>query len=436
MQANFSRLKKTIQAKWYIVLIVILFLGGFAVRFVNYENRLIFGPEQGMSLITSASNLEKFSFLGETNLIRATSAGHILFHGAVYSYLILPLLILFNFRVLPITISFALLNLLTAFVLFLVAKKIFGKFVAILSLFFFLFSDVMVHHSLFPWIVNPTPLLGVLTLWLFYIQIKNRDNLLPSLLIGVMSGVGFGMQNFYLFFVPFQLMFTLLVSKKRLLGVGTFIFGIILGSFPTVIFDLRHDFYHVRTFWQFFREVLAGSASGTSTYYNFLFLYPYLFIIYAFLAKLLYKISKPLILIPIIYFLFVCITSPMSDLINTKGMAPGMSLSSLETAASLIARDNPPSVFNVATLWDFDTRAHPLRYLLQFYYGLKSQPYENYQSVDALYVLAPESYDMEKPRVWELQTFMPYIISDMNLSVPNFRLYKLTNEANRLYSNP
>jgi hypothetical protein len=107
-------------------------------------------------------------------------------------------------------------------------------------------------------------------------------------------------------------------------------------------------------------------------------------------------------------------------------MAPGITLKSLESAASIIARDNPPERFNVATLWDFDTRANPLRYILTYYYNKKPQPYEIYKEINALYVFAPEEYDMKQPKVWELQVYFPYKITDLNISVPGYRLYKLT----------
>lgn len=403
-----------------------MFAVGTFLRLYNFQNRLIFGPEQGMSFIVSASNLEKFSLLGETNLIRATTSGHIPFHGAMYDYLLLPFLVIFRFRVLPVTFLFAVLNLATAYALWKVSKKIFGKIVAALALFFFLFSDVMIHHSLFAWVVNPTPMLGVLTLWFVYKLIKNRNAILPVLWIGVMSGFGFGLQSFYILFAGFLFLLTIIISKKKILTALTFLLGVILGALPTVIFDLRHDFYHLRTFAQYFYEVATGQVSGASTYYNFLFLYPYIFLIYAFFSAFLYKIWKPLVFGPVLLFLYGTMTSPFVDLNRSVGMAPGITLKSLETAAAIIAKDGPPKSYNIATLWDFDTRANPLRYILTFYYNKKPESVENYQHIDALYVFAPENYDMKVPRVWELQIFMPYKVKDLNIPVPDYRLYKLT----------
>jgi hypothetical protein len=422
----FKNLKKTFRNHGYLILIIVLFVVGTLLRLYNFQNRLIFGPEQGMSLITSAQNLQKFSLLGETNLIRVTSAGHIPFHGALYSYLILPLLLLFNYRVLPITLFFTLLNLVTAFVFFKVTLRLFGKATAALSLFFFLFSGVMIHHSLFAWIVNPTPLLGVLSLWFVSVLTKNRKKLSPVFWLGFMSGFGFGLQNFYLLFALFLFVLILFISKKRLLAIISFLIGVIVGSLPTVVFDIRHDFYHIRTYWQFFFDLLTGKASGTSTYYNYLFLYPFIFLFYAFITKILYKVWKPLALIPLVFFLYTNLNSSFINFNKSVGMAPGITLKSLESAAAIIASDNPPTNFNVATLWDFDTRANPMRYLLTYYYDKIPQPYDQYQNVAALYVFAPDDYDIKNPRVWELQTYLPYKVTTLPLSVPGYFLYKLT----------
>lgn len=415
----------------YKLLIIILFLAGALLRLYNFENRMIFGPEQGISLMTSAANLEKFSLLGEINLQRATSANHIPFHGATYSYLLLPIIILTNFRVLPITYFFAFLNLLTAFIFFKVTKKLFGNIVAAFALFFFIFSAVMIHHSLFTWILNPLPLVGILNLWFFSKLVKNRKLLMPILWIGFLSGFGFGLQNLYLPFGILMLILITIFSRRKLISVPTYLFGAILGNLPMVIFDLRHDFYHLRTLWQYFLDVYVNhTVSGFTDYYHFLYLFPYLFLFYAFVSTYLYKIHKPLALAPLFLFVYYNLSSPMFNLNRSTGMPFGITLRSLETAANLIAGDQNSSPkaggFNVATLWDFDTRANPMRYLLKYYYHLAPESYENYSDPVTLYVFAPDSYDIVKPRVWELTTFLPYLVSDLGTNSPGYRLYKLS----------
>lgn len=420
-----SFLRKVWADKYIWLLIFLLSVGAF-LRLYNFHARLIFGPEQGISFLTSAANLTKFSLLGETNLQRATSDHHIPFHGAYYSYLLLPFLVGFKFQVLPTSLVFVFLNLLTALVFLVVTVKLFGKEIGALSLFFFLFSSVMIHHSLFAWILNPLPLLGVLTLWSVSRLWRAKQRLLPVLWLGIMSGFGFGLQNLYLPFGVFLFILILVISQRRFWASLVFALGAVIGNLPMVIFDLRHDFYHVRTMWQYFWDVYHHQVSGFTDYYHFLYLFPYLFIFYAIISLICYRLSRPLVLIPLSLFLYFNLSSPMFNLRSATGMPPGITLASLEKAAGIINRDHPPTKFNVATLWDFDTRAHPLRYLLTYYYGKTPMPVEEYANIDALYVFAPSDYDIVHPRVWELQTYLPYSVTDLKVGHSDYRLYKLT----------
>lgn len=420
-------MKKFFNKHGFGLAIIGLFAVGAFLRLYNFPDRLIFGPEQAISLLTSAGNLQKFSLLGEPNLIRLTSSGHTLFSGALFDYLLLPFILLFNYRILPISLIFVALNLLTGLIFFQLTKKLFGKTIAILALFYFLTSAIMTNHSLFIWILNPLPLLGVLTIGLFANLVKNKNQLVFPLLLGLLSGIGFNLQYLYL---PFSLLLLLLVirlSPKRLVASSIYLFGFFLGNFTRVIFDLKHDFYHLRTMWQFFLDAYVyHSVSGSVSYYNFLYLYPLFFLFLAFITLLLAEIHKPFALLPLLLFLYFNFSSPLFNLYRSTGMAPGMTLAKLEQAAAAIAADSPPEKFNVATLWDFDTRAHPLRYLLRYYYKYEPQNYENYADIAALYVFAPANYDIKDPEVWELKTFLPYQVKELPSSASGYRLYKLT----------
>ena len=278
---------------------------------------------------------------------------------------------------------------------------------------------------------NPNMLAGYLAVTLpFFLFLPKRYQwvgILPILAIGFLSGFGFGLQNLYLPFGGLMLVLIIIFSRRKLIFVPTYLFGTILGNLPMVVFDLRHDFYHLRTLWQYFLDVyVTHTVSGFTDYYHFLYLFPYLFLFFAFVTINLSKIFKPLALAPLLLFVYYSFTSPKFDLNHSTGMPPGITTQSLETAAGLIAKDKPSGKFNVATLWDFDTRANPLRYLLKYYYHLIPEGYENYADVDTLYVFAPDSYDIVKPRVWELTAFLPYRISDLGMNSPGYRLYKLS----------
>lgn len=413
--------------KFYNPLLIFIFLAGVFLRLYNFQNRLIFGPEQAISLITSAANLEKFSLLGEYNLQRTTSTGLNLIHGPLFSYFLLPFILLFNFRVLPISYVFLVLNLLTGVALFIVTKKIFNRQVAIFSFFYFMFSALMISQSLFIWILNPLPLIGVFTLWFFSRLAKKRTEIIPVFWLGLLSGIGFSLHYPYLIFAGLVFSLCLLISQKRLAATLLFSAGFLTANLTRIIFDLRHDFYHLRVLWQFFLDVYYYKTVTAAVYdYHFLHLFPYFCLLLAFLSVGFYKIKKPLVLIPIFIYLYLNFQSPLFNLDKSIGMPPGITLKTLEIAADTIASDNPPSRFNVVTLWDFDTVARPLRYLLKYYHHLNAQPLENYAAVDAIYAFAPTSYDFNHPGVWELKTFAPYQVTKLTSPSPQYYLYKLS----------
>lgn len=417
---------RKIWADKFTLLIVSLFIVGAFLRLYNFQSRLIFGPEQAISLLTSGSYLEKFSLLGEVNVQRVTSQGHNPFHGAYFNYFLVPFMLLFRFQPLPITYLFVLLNLLTAYVFYLVTKNIFGKTIGVFTLFYFLLNDKMIHHSLFIWNLNFLPLLGILTLWAVVSLAKDCQNLYYPFWLGLIGGIGFGLQYLFFPFILLTFLLTIIFSKQKTKTILVFILGGVLGALSMVIFDLRHDFYYTRTLWQYFLDVRNHRISGSTHYYDFMYLLPYLFLFWGIFTAFIYKLYKPLIIFPLAICLYLTFTSPTINLTSSTGMPQGLTLASLEKAASVIASDSPPARFNVATLWDFDTRSHPLRYLLTYYYQLKPMPVEEYTHLDALYVFAPESYELEHPQVWELQTFLPYRITNLGLDQPGYRLYKLT----------
>ena len=419
-------LRKLGYKQTYFVLVLLLFVIGLFLRAYNFQNRLIFGPEQAISLITGAENLDKFSLLGEINVQRSTSTGLNPFHGAYFNYFLIPFILLFNFQPLPITYVFLFLNLLTAFIFFRVTRKIFGETIAIFSLTYFIFSDKMIHHSLFIWNLNFLPLLGVLALWFLYKLKEKPSDFSSPFWVGIINGVGFGLQ--YLFF-PFIVLIsgiTIFLSKKKIDALALLIAGSVIGSLSMVIFDLRHDFYYVRTLWQILLDVLSHRVGGNVSYYDFMYILPFLFLFFSWITELLYKYYKPLCFFPIIIFIVINLKSPLINFQQSTGVIPGINLKAYESFSAEINKDNPPEKFNVATLWDFDTRAYPLRYFLTYLYRKTPQGLEDYHDLDALYVAAPDSYDINHPSVFELNAYEPYQVIVLSSEVPGFKLYKLT----------
>lgn len=139
------------------------------VRFVNFGDRVTFWTEQARSLIVSSEYLQKPSLLGQ-EYFRQDSFGHKIFSGALFNYLLVPLILITDGYPIPITSFFALLNIFTGILVYIFSNKIFNKKVATVSSLLFLFNDTMIYHSLFIWNYNFLPIVGLL---IFYLSVKN-----------------------------------------------------------------------------------------------------------------------------------------------------------------------------------------------------------------------------------------------------------------------
>ena len=399
----------------------------FFVRFYDYSNRLVFGPEQSMSLITTGEYIkEKFTFLGEPYIQRMTSHSHYLFHSAVFNYALVPLEIIFNYSPFLITISFTLLNIATGFLIYMLVKKEIGIIPAWFSSCLFLLNSKMIHHSLFIWSLNLLPLVGLLSIYYLWKLFKEKNKLSFLFILGLLSGIGFGLQYVFAFSALATFLLVILFSKKKLLSGLLFLLGSAIGIFPMIIFDLRHNFFHLSTLYQYFLDLQRGSAGGFYTYYQFLNLWPLAAIVGGLILSLVYKINKPVTVLLLVCYIFFQVVSPFSKLTTGKITPQDITLNNLEGIAETISKDNPPEKFNIAMLLDFDTRAHPLRYMLTFKHNLKPQVVTNYNNIDALYVLAPKEYDVINPAVWELRTYLPYKVELLDSPTDNHKLYKIT----------
>ncbi len=380
-----------------------------------------------MSLITTGQMIkEKPSLLGEAYIQRTTSSGLFLFHSALFNYSLIPLELIFRFDPLPITIFFTFLNFFTGFLIYFFVKKITNPVVGWFSTFLFLFNAKMIHHSLFVWTLNYLPLIGLLSLWQMWILFKKRKALLPILFLGILSGVGFGLQYVYAISAFLIFLYILLFSKKKILGVVLYFLGAAIGDLPMILFDIKHNFYHLNSLYQYFLDSQSHKVAAFYTYYQFLNFWPLFAIVAGLLLWMIFKRNKIVVVALLLGYLFFNLVSPFTRIFSGGLKPEEVTLADTKKVASLIAKTNPPTKFNVAVLLDFDTRANPLRYILTYQHNLKPQPVENYNDIDALYVLSLKDYDMQQPRVWELQTYLPYKINFLDAPTSNHLLYKLT----------
>lgn len=406
-----------------LIIFSLLFLTAALVRLYHYPDRLVFGPEQAIFAQTSVDYLEKPSLLGHL-YFRTTSAGHHLFHGAQFDYLMLPLIILSRYDPFYFTFFFVFLNLFTGLCLYLVVRRLIGFQPALLAAAIFLFDPFMISHSLYLWDINFFPLIGILSFYLYYL-FRYGNRLIYALLLGIISGIGVGMD--FAFGLPGLFLFALVVysSRRRIITAVTFVLGTIIGNLPMVLFDLRHSFYHLRTLVTYLWETATSPGQSQLTYFHFLYLWP-LFAL--FISWLLFRLFRrrlwPLLPLFLLYF-FASLKSPLVNLFAAVGAPSGITLSLQKQITAHIAATAPDN-FNIAALFDFDTRANPYRYLLSNFYHHPPLPVDRYRDPEALFVIAPLDSDLDKANNYELNSYRPFTIKDRRIFSAKIVVYHLT----------
>jgi len=391
------------------LLLVLLFSFALFIRLYNYENRFTFGPEQARSLVVSGNYIkDKLSFLGQEQF-RVTSQGHKLFSGALFSYSLVPLQLLFNFDPVPISIFFIILNVATGALLFFLVQKAFGFKTAFFSATLFLFSAHMINHSMFIWILNYYPAIGLLAAYFIYLFHKKEKSSL-ALLLGVVSGVGF---NFHYLFLPFAMgifVYLAVRSKKKVKSLALFLLGALIGNFTMIAFDVRHDFYHLRTLLEYSRDVFTGVGEKNASLFHLLNIWPLLAVIGGIALGRLFKKNRALALSVLAIYIFLNLFSNLVDLSKPVGMLEGLSYKDILAASDMIAEDATYGSFNVSSLLDFDKRGYVLRYPLEFLYDRHPLGIEDYPVSDKLYVLAETNYNFDESGVWEVRIFDPFTV--------------------------
>lgn len=406
-----------------ILLLLIVFIALF-VRFYNFTNRINFGPEQAISLLVSGNMVkEKFTLLGFPSTQRTTSFGHIIYYPPIFNYSLIPLLLIFNYNPIPITGYFALLNLITGVAIFFLALKLFNKKAAYFALIIFLFDSFMIYHSLFIWVINYLPILMVLNIYLTYKFLNFRNNMMYPLLIGLVTGISFGLEYLYFFTAILIGILVFIITKSKLRSTLLFILGGFLGNLPTVIFDLTHDFYHLKTLWQYFLDTISNPGQSHIAYYHFLQFWPIIALIGGFVLNLLYKKNTFIAVIVVIFYVTLNLISPNVSFNRAVGMYPALNISKIREASNIIALDNPKE-FNVVMTFDFDSRAHPLRYFLKFMHGKNSLSEEAYPNAKTLYVFSQKNYDIKNTNLWEIKSFNAKKLIKLS-DIDDFAVYKL-----------
>lgn len=394
------------------LIICSIFVFAYFVRFHQYSDKVIFGTEQALSLFTSLNYLDKPSLLGQ-EYFRQDSNSHTIFSGALFNYILLPITLFSKYDPIKITTFFGLLNIVTGLFVYAFCKRYLNNKTAIYSSVLFLFSNLMIYHSLFIWNYNLLPLVG---LTLFYLTYRNFkvSKLNNFFYLGLVSGFGISLQILFIIYAIFIFLVNIIKTKQKALGLLVFGLGVIIGNLPMFLFDLRHDFYNINTIWQYLIDTTNGRSDAGFAYYYLLPLVPVVAIIFGWILS---KLNVYFATLLIILYLFINLKSLIIN--------PTLTVSEIDYTARIIAND-AKSEFNIASTIDFDKRSYPIRYFLKYKYQKNVLSVTEYSNIRTLYVLAPNDYNFKRSDTWEIKAGGSYKVTEIRSVNKKYSLFKLT----------
>lgn len=401
-----------------VIFVTVLFTIGILVRTVNYENRVVFTLEQGITLDTTYDYLNgKFSLLGLPNVQRFTSNGHRIFSGPLYNYFLMPFMKLMGTDPIRMTYIATTINSITALLMFLLIKLISNKNIAIIATIFFLFSQTMIDQSLTLWILNPLPMLGLLGMYLL-IKYESNYPLWTVFLLGIIGGTLTSLEYMTIFTV-LMILFYLIFRTKSVSSILIFGVGFFLPLTPTVLFDVRHDYYHLKTLWQYTLDTLNNPGQSSLRFYHFYHFIPALMYLYAIATDWIITRSKYVGgTIIIIYVL--------ANIYITFSKYPLVTVPNLLNIADKIDQQAKPG-FNVVYMPESEYRGYALRYILRVIYRNPPLPFDAYPSATELYVLKTPERSLSTDVPWEISIFEPKNSVDIfETDDKKLRLVKMT----------
>jgi hypothetical protein len=407
--------------KWHLCLLLLVY---FFFRLYQLPSNLNFSDDQGRILLETYNiwQEKKLTLIGPPTSVSVD--GRQFFHGSITYYFLMPIMALFNWQVIAGSYFLIGLNLISLFLIYFSAKKLFGYKSGIISALAFAVFPETVFYTKFIW--NPNYLFLISSLIISLLAgLWNLKPSLKNIFIGILLGLGLQFHYQVILLSLILVPYLFLKSKSKLSTLALTVLGFCLGYLPIIIFELRNNFYNLKTIYFILRQ---GGTSQTSLVQNHYYLSFIPFIIVYFFGYLT-KLSKTQKWLNFVIGLFLgwSVFASWNQINTNRGMPGDWRFPYLQQAAKVI-QDQNPNNFNIANIISGDTRAHALRYLLTVK-NIQPMGFEDYPQAQNLYVISSLSEKETKNHpVWEIQSFNGKITQHWPLDPNNqFHLYLMTN---------
>ncbi len=386
-----------------ILLIIFLIGSFFFLRLYKIEQRVNFSMDQGMFLLRSWDIYKN----KEITLIGPTASPivnqHQFFQGPLIYYSLIILMMMSGWNVVAASYFLVFFNFLALAALYASAEKIFNKKTAIITAIVYIFMPALIDFSNFIW--NPNLLL-TLTPFFIFSGVKSLENKKwwNYLIWGMLGGICFQFHFQFALILLFVFLF-LIFKKQSVKNIFLFIVGALIGYSPLLIFDLRNNFYNIKTILEWLKY--GGDEKFVFHVYYFLSFMPFICLgLGWFLNKL--KNRKILVLLMIVF-----IGNSFLKVIRQNkafGMPDNWNYILQKETVEKILENGCPGNFNVAETIGGDTRSHDLRFLLTIK-GCEPMGVEEYPMAEKLFLVAPIERPVETETVWEVESLGKFKIN-------------------------
>ncbi len=404
-------------------------LGSLILRFQNYEKLVNFhlDPPLFLNEVKDMVDSGKVRLIGPLVATKVIE-GRYFFTGPTFYWLLAILGIALNWDVLLMTAFFAVFWMVTFILAFFWLRRRFGNLIALIIYALLSFVPFLVPYSRIIWNVNLVPFFGVLLLWFLEERKKRKLN---WFLAGLFFGLGLSIHyssGLWLLILLYYFLRELRERKFVLLNWVCLGLGAVLAEAPFLLFELKHNFYNLKTLLfqiKYYQPSVSYNLSFRYHRYYVLPLVPLICQAYGLFLERLKKImtlrwllTSQIVLI-ILFFVYSLFGPQREALINPENWY----IARQKEVAQMIV-DDGEETFEVAAIINSDTRAEELRWWLRLM-GHEPMGVEEYNQADILYLVAPETRPPEEEKVYEINALRPFKIEKEVDLGDGYLFYKL-----------
>lgn len=228
-------------------LFLLVFVVAIFLRLYRFSELAVFRADGAIDLLTVVNITRgKFTLLGP----QVSVAGF--FNGPIVYYLMTPFVLFFGSSPLVGILFQTVFMLFSIIILYLFGSILFNKRIALIASFLACISPLHITYGRQIFNAYPAVLFSTLILLMFAMFIKKKLTNLQTYIIIFFAGIFSGMivQMHYLsaFFIILGFLFPIFIDTrfKKISYYTLFTFGIFIGIFPYLLFEVRHDFLNSR----------------------------------------------------------------------------------------------------------------------------------------------------------------------------------------------